>query len=304
MWSSGRPSRTCAQVKLEAGSRASLLAAVDLGGRFGEQAFGYRLNVAQERLRPLVRNLDGERSLVALATDWRVTHDSVLEGEFEWSHKSQPSQVGFSLLGNTLPAPGRSAPEPEQPALVASLGLRRHHGHRCVSRRRSLATGAGRRNWARSGSRTTTAPRFRSAAAPRATSIAFARTGLSTSTISAARTRGAGRTRLRSISRANSPPAASAHDLSLGLLAGKLRNRFQPQAFNLVGTGNVEGTASFPTPTRLRPRCTDRDERSARTLAADAIRWNERLTTWLGLRHTRLRSRLLPVAQYAMVAVS
>ena len=59
------------QVKLEAGSRANLLAAADLGGRFGEQAFGYRLNLAQERLRPLVRDLDGERSLVALATDWR-----------------------------------------------------------------------------------------------------------------------------------------------------------------------------------------------------------------------------------------
>ena len=32
----------------------------------------------------------------------------VLEGEFEWSRKSQPSQAGFSLLGNTLPAPPRS----------------------------------------------------------------------------------------------------------------------------------------------------------------------------------------------------
>mgnify|MGYP006906541440 CR=1 FL=1 len=41
-------------------SRSSLLAAVDIGGRAGvDQAFGYRLNVAQERLRPLTRNLDG-----------------------------------------------------------------------------------------------------------------------------------------------------------------------------------------------------------------------------------------------------
>src|SRR5512133_1107131 len=54
------------EVKLEVGSRANVLAAVDLGGRFGaDRAFGYRLNVAQERLRPLVHDLDGDRSLVA-----------------------------------------------------------------------------------------------------------------------------------------------------------------------------------------------------------------------------------------------
>ena len=93
-------------VRLEMSSRSSLLATVDIGGRAGvDQAFGYRLNVAQERLRPLTRNLDGERSLVALATDWRVSRDTVVDAELEWSRKSQPSQNGFSLLGEQLPAP-------------------------------------------------------------------------------------------------------------------------------------------------------------------------------------------------------
>ena len=94
------------EVKLEATSRASVLGAVDLGGRFGaDNRFGYRLNVAHERLRPLVRNLDGERSLLALATDWRLGRDSLLEAEIEWSRKSQASQTGFSLLGAVLPEP-------------------------------------------------------------------------------------------------------------------------------------------------------------------------------------------------------
>ncbi|MEO7547996.1 MAG: TonB-dependent receptor plug domain-containing protein, partial [Ramlibacter sp.] len=93
-------------VRLEATSRAGVLGAVDLGGRFGtDRAFGYRLNAAQEQLRPLTRSLDGQRSLLAFAGDWRVSRDSVLEGEFEWSRKSQPSQAGYSLLGSTLPAP-------------------------------------------------------------------------------------------------------------------------------------------------------------------------------------------------------
>jgi iron complex outermembrane receptor protein len=56
------------EVRLEYTQRASVLAAADLGGRFGaDRAFGYRLNVAHEQLRPLVKNLDGERSLFALA---------------------------------------------------------------------------------------------------------------------------------------------------------------------------------------------------------------------------------------------
>src|SRR4051812_27043471 len=73
------------EVRLEATSQSSLLAAADLGGRFGaENAFGYRLNVAAENLRPLINNLDGQRSLAALATDWRISRDSVLQAEIEW----------------------------------------------------------------------------------------------------------------------------------------------------------------------------------------------------------------------------
>ena len=33
---------------------------------------------------------------------------------------------------------------------------------------------------------------------------------------------------------------------------------------------------------------TNRDERSTELSLQDAIRWNTRLTTWVGLRHTRL----------------
>ncbi|MDP3619102.1 MAG: TonB-dependent receptor plug domain-containing protein, partial [Ramlibacter sp.] len=93
------------EARIEASSRSSLLAAADLGGRFGaDRAFGYRINLAHEKLRPLIRSLDGERSLASIAGDWRLGRDSVIEAEVEWSHKSQASQSGFSLLGNALPA--------------------------------------------------------------------------------------------------------------------------------------------------------------------------------------------------------
>ena len=96
--------RDLREVRTEVSGRGSVLGAVDLGGRFGaERQFGYRLNVAAEDLHPRVRNLDGHRNLFALAADWRVTRDSLFEAEFESSHKVQPSQQGFSLLGNVLP---------------------------------------------------------------------------------------------------------------------------------------------------------------------------------------------------------
>lgn len=78
------------------------------------------------------------------------------------------------------------------------------------------------------------------------------------------------------------------HDLSLGLLTSRVRNRFQMQAFNFVGTGNVDGTAVVPADSTLTLESTNRDERSVELSVHDAIRWNERLTTWLGVRHTRL----------------
>ena len=75
------------QIRLETTSRGSTLGAIDLGGRFGaERQFGYRLNAVQENLKPLTHNLDGNRNLLSLAADWRITRDSLLEAEFETSH--------------------------------------------------------------------------------------------------------------------------------------------------------------------------------------------------------------------------
>ena len=79
---------------------------LDLGGRFGQdQALGYRFNAAYENLDPYIRNTEGHRKLVALAMDWRITADTKLEWEIERSERQQFGVNGYSLLGNTLPAP-------------------------------------------------------------------------------------------------------------------------------------------------------------------------------------------------------
>jgi iron complex outermembrane recepter protein len=84
--------------------RTSLLAAADINRRFGtDDAGGVRLNIAAERLDPLIRDAKGHRYLAALAGEWRLPGGGLLEAEAETSHQSQPSVPAFSLLGNSLP---------------------------------------------------------------------------------------------------------------------------------------------------------------------------------------------------------
>jgi iron complex outermembrane receptor protein len=280
--------RDIREVRVEAGSRASLLGAADIGSRFGEdRQFGLRLNVAQERLRPQLHNLDGERSLAALAADWRISGDSLLEAEVEWSHKSQPSQQAFSLLGNTLPA----VPNPRlnlnnqpwsQPsvfeALTGTLRYTRAMGsdwrwsaqvgqQRLKSQDRlAYAFGCGaENNYDRFCSNGTyDLYDFRSENERRLQQAAnlSVQGKLATGTVR--------------------------HDLSVGLTASRVKNRFQNQAYNYVGDGNVNGTAvTQPDPT-LTASNTNRDEHNLELSLQDAIRWNDRFTTWLGVRQTRL----------------
>ena len=275
-------------MRLEASSGASVLAAADLGGRFGtDRAFGYRLNVARERLRPRVRDLDGERSLLALATDWRIGRDSVLEGEFEWSRKSQPSQVGFSLLGNTLPAPA----DPRlnlnnQPWLQTSVfeGL-------TGTLRFSQALNADWRWSAQLGSQRLKSDDFTAFPFGCSAEGNFDRF-CSDGTFDFYDFRSQNERRRQDAASVNLKgklaTGAVSHDLSFGLLTSKVRNRFGNNAFNFVGSGNVLGTAVVPPDPTLAFTSTNRDERSVELSAQDAIRGNDRFTTWLGLRHTRL----------------
>jgi iron complex outermembrane recepter protein len=89
--------------------------AADLGGRFGEVGeFGYRFNVAHEDLNPYIRNTQGHRDLVALAMDWRLKPGTVIDFEFEQSHREQIGVNGYSLLGRL---PGDVLPPPVDPRI-------------------------------------------------------------------------------------------------------------------------------------------------------------------------------------------
>jgi iron complex outermembrane recepter protein len=88
-------------VTLEASERGTLYGAVDLGGRFDDQRFGYRINAAAERLRSYVKGADGERQFVSGAFDWRLTPQALLQLDLDYQHKSQVSVPGFQLINGT-----------------------------------------------------------------------------------------------------------------------------------------------------------------------------------------------------------
>ncbi len=283
--------RDLRSMTLEASGGGSMLGAVDLGGRFGvDRVFGYRLNLAHENLRPLVRNLDGHRDLAALAADWRINRDTVVEAEFELSHKSQPSQPGTSLLGSRLPA----VPNPRlnlnnqpwsqpssfdaftgtlrvQQALDSNWRWTAQLGSQQLKTDDRLAYpfGCGAEGnydrYCQDGS--FDFYDFRSENERR--TLQAASLGLK------------GQLQTGSV----------AHELSLGLMRSRVHNRFQDSAYNYVGSGNVDGAAvvpADPTPTTAN---TNRDERALELSLGDAIRWTPAFTTWLGLRHTRLSRR-------------
>ncbi|MBE7942755.1 MULTISPECIES: TonB-dependent siderophore receptor [Ramlibacter] len=275
-------------VRLEYTSRGSLLGAVDLGGRFGaDSAFGYRLNVAQERLRPEVHNLDGERSLVALAMDWRIGRDSLLEAEGEWSRKSQASQVGFSLLGDTLPA----VPDPRlnlnnqpwaQPSRFdAATGTLRFT--QALSPDWKLVLQAGRQQL-----RSNDYTAFPFGCSAEGNYDRYCSDG----SFDYYDYRSEGERRRQDAAsatlRGTLETAGIRHALSLGLLESTVKNRLPDYAYNYVGTGTVDGMTVVPSDPTPAFSGTRLDERSTEISVQDAITWTPRLSTWIGLRHTRL----------------
>lgn len=276
------------KVRVETTSRGSLLGAIDLGGRFGEnRQFGYRINVASENLRPLTHNLDGNRNLFSLAADWRITRDSVLEFEIEQSRKTQPSQNGYSLLGSVLPAPVdprinlNNQPWSQPSVFKALTGTVRFSQALNADWRWSAQIGQQR---LKSDDRLA----YAFGCGAEGNYDRYCSDGTfdfyDFRSDNERRTLTAGSINLKG----NVTTGSVRHELGFGLLQSRVRNRFDNQAYNYAGTGNIWGTAIVPpAPDATTPQ-TNRDERSTEFSVQDAIRWNDRFTTWLGARHTRL----------------
>jgi iron complex outermembrane recepter protein len=276
------------QVRFEATQKASMLAAVDIGGRAGsDKSFGYRLNVAQERLRPEIRGLDGERSLFAAAADWRASRESLFEAEIEWSRQRQPSQIGFSLLGAVLPQPADPRANLNNQPWVDKTRFDAWTG----SLRFTQAMGNDWHWSARLGTqrlKTDDYTAFPFGCSSEGNFDRFCSDGTfdyyDFRSEDEHRRQDAAAVELRGKVLTGSVE----HDVTAGVMAGRVRNRYELQAFNWVGIGHVGGTVVVPEDPTRTFAVEDRDERSVELSLNAATRWSARLSSWIGLRHTRL----------------
>jgi iron complex outermembrane receptor protein len=91
-------------VTVEARERGTLHAEADIGGRFEDTRFGYRINAAADRLRSYVRGADGERQFASGAFDWQISPDALLQLDMDFQHKEQITAPGYQLIrGTDLP---------------------------------------------------------------------------------------------------------------------------------------------------------------------------------------------------------
>lgn len=278
-------------VSVTTGERGTLGAAVDLGGRAGDlDRFGYRLNVAYENAKPEIAHYDHlESSLGALATDWRITPDSLLEAEIEWSHQVGKSLPGFSLTGSTLPQARKPDNLNNQPwsqpnqfdGLTGTLRFdqRLARGWRWVSQ---LGTQRLKTN-------DRLAYPFGSDCGGAGYCDRYGDNGdydvYDFRSENEHRRVHAGQTSLKG----RIDTGAVRHELNGGVLVSRLRADMQEGANNYVGVGNIDGTKVTPAdPTIGTNQGTDRTERSVELFVNDAIDWGHGFSTWLGLRHARL----------------
>jgi iron complex outermembrane receptor protein len=280
---------------LEWRQAGSVLGSVDLSQRFGaNEAFGVRLNAAAEHLDPRLRDARGSRSLLALAGEWRLGSDTLVEAEVERSHRSQPSQPGFSLLGDRVPAPvdprinlnnqpwsqpvvfdGTTASLRVQQQLNADWKVSAHAATQRLRTDDRLAFPFGCTDPNPAPDGTYYPDRY----CPDGTYDLYDfRSDNERRRIDALDVAVHGRFSTGSIG----------HTLSTGVLRSTVRIRVQPYAYNFAGTGNVDGTLVTPAAPELTTQGTDRDERSTELYLRDAITLTDRLTTWVGLRHSRL----------------
>jgi iron complex outermembrane receptor protein len=78
------------------------------------------------------------------------------------------------------------------------------------------------------------------------------------------------------------------HELSAGVLRTRSRDRFNRLAYNLSGTGFIDGSAITPAAPELTQENPNRDERSTEAYLRDRVALAAEWTLWAGLRHTRL----------------
>ncbi len=292
-----RPTVNLTTLSLAYSEAGTLEAAVDWSQRFGPaDAFGLRINAAGARLDPLLQDAKGSRSLLAVAGDWKLSPDTLIEAEFELNRQSQPSQPGFSLLGNKLPNARSVDPtinlnnQPwSQPVVFdnqhASLRVQQrlnadwqaqvHLGLQRLKTDDRLAY-----------------PYGCSAADGSYYADRYCPNGNFDMWDFRSENERRNSEALDLSLNGNFSTGGLRHQLNAGLLLTRFNSRFQRQAYNWAGTGNISGIApngSTSADPSLTADNTERSEHSSEFYLRDSIQIDAQWQAWAGLRNSHLR---------------
>jgi iron complex outermembrane recepter protein len=294
-----RPVARLREGRLELREGGGVLAAVDLSERYGVAGVpgtvGLRVNIATEQLRPQVRDADGNRSLLALATDFQLTASGLLQAEWERSRRSQPSVAGYSLLGNMVPDPksidlkrNLNAQPWAQPVVfegdTASLRWQQQlaDGWQLTAQamtqrlktddRTAFPYGVYDANYE--------CPDWCDRFAPDGSFTYW-------QYISDNERRDSDALSLTVSGELKT--GSIKHQLTLGALKTRYRGRPQDQVFDIAGPGNIDGSLVSPPAFGYTDANTRRSERSTELQLSDVLMLAPQWQLWTGVRHTRLQ---------------
>jgi iron complex outermembrane recepter protein len=276
-------------LRLETTNYGSALAAVDVAGRAGtNKEFGYRINAAAEKVDHYTPAANGNRQLLAIATDWRINKDSILEAEFEYSHRSQASVPGMSLMGSQLPSPNaklniNSQPWSQPVVLDGLTGT--------VKFEQAINS-----NWRWSAQAGTQKLSSQDRVAfPYGCTDGdnyYANTYCPNGNFDLYDFRSDNESRSTSSAKleikGQLDTAFAKINPSFGVLVNRVKDRFDKQAYNYSGAGNLNSFVALPADASLTGENTNRDERSTEFYFNNSHNWTADFTTWSGVRHTRL----------------
>jgi iron complex outermembrane receptor protein len=287
-----RPDQDLRAITLSWVQPGTLGVAADLSQRFGtRREFGARVNLSADKLEPAARDARGHARTASIATDWRPDADRLLEFEFEHNLQSQPSVPAFSMLGPVVPDP--HAIDPHVNLNDQSWSLPVVTQGNTMSLRYTQALDA---NW-----------RIEAHALQQQLvsndHLAFA-FGANADCDPCDRFAADGtyalydfrsdderrRTRDLDVSLAGSfDTGPLKHAFTAGALMTRFTARFNDEAYNFVGIGNIGGTAQVPSDPSLTSPNTNRTERSNELYLRDTVQLGSDWTAWIGVRHTQLR---------------
>ncbi len=289
-----RPTGSVRQAALGWREDGTLEGSIDIGERFGSDGrFGLRINAGWTTLRPQTQAADGRATLFALASDWQLTPDARIEFEFERSRHSQPSTPGFSVLGDRVPDAKRIDPRTSLNNQPWSLPVELDGDTASVRWVQRLsadwrATAHAATQRLHSDDRVA----FPFGCYDAAADIYYADRYCPDGSFDLYDFRSEGeRRRVDAFDlrvEGGLRTGAITHGLTAGLLHTRHKDRFNRQAFNYSGTGNIGGTLVTPAAPDLTDENTQRDERSTEAYLRDNMRLGSGWEAWIGLRHTRL----------------